>query len=96
MPLKFEALLGATVGFRDAMVASLPCREGSFGCLFLGTSFEDCAGDGEGLVAALEAFRRPAFDGRGVALGVAFGVAFDVAFDALLFFFGPNFGGFLS
>lgn len=88
MPLKFEALLGFTEGFRDAMVASLPCLEGSFGAFLLGTSLDDCAGEAEGLAAALEAFRRAAFDGRGVIFGVAF--------DALLFFLGPSFGGFFS
>lgn len=88
VPLKFEALLGFTEGFRDAMVASLPCLEGSFGGFFFGTSLDDGAGEADGLEAAFEAFRRPAFDGRGVTLGVAF--------DALLFFLGPNFGGFFS
>jgi hypothetical protein len=70
------------------MVASLPCLEGSFGGFLLRTSLDDCAGEAEGLGVAFEAFRRPAFDGRGVTLGVAF--------DALLFFLGPSFGGFFS
>lgn len=88
VPLNSEALLCFIEGFRDTIVASLPCLEGAFGGFFPGTSFDDCAGEAEGLTAAVEAFLRFAFDGRGVG--------FEPEFDAVLSFFGPNFGAFLS
>lgn len=82
-----DGLLGVTEGFRaweDAMDASLLCLEGSLGGFLFGTLAVDEAGEAEGRVAGVEAFRSPIVDERGVDCGVAV--------DALPVFFGPSFG----